>query len=211
MELVGITRLSASAIVRGKLLAALVQSLLYTVALLPFLSFSFLMRGIDVLTICVLLGAAIVVAVWSTNLALFLASLVPNRIVRWLIGAILSMSLVFGVGTTTGLTFAIVQFRIFDNVLADILRRDIDCQRRFGIRAVGFEPSLQMLPMPQTCLDPVEGVSGLHRLDGRTQRLEKVSALPRLDASCRRLRRGWRRIAGRRGRYGRREGHTDLP
>ena len=43
---------------------------------------------------------------------------------------------------------------------------------RIGVRAVGFEMSLQALSMQQTRFDPIEGVPSFHRLDGLAKRFE---------------------------------------
>jgi len=57
-----------------------------------------------------------------------------------------------------------------------------------GVRAVGFEVSLQALSMQQACFDPIEGVPSLHRLDGLAKRFEKVPTGRRTGACRRHLR-----------------------
>jgi len=59
---------------------------------------------------------------------------------------------------------------------------------RVGIRAVGFEMSLQAFSMQQTRFDPIEGVPSFHRLDGLAKRFEKVPAGRRAGACRRHLR-----------------------
>ena len=59
---------------------------------------------------------------------------------------------------------------------------------RVGIRAVGFEMSLQAFSMQQACFDSIEGVPSLHRLDDLAKRFEKVPTGRRTGACRRHLR-----------------------
>lgn len=78
-ELLAITNLTPRQIVGGKLATALLQMVVYLSALAPCLAFTYLLRGIDVLTIVLLIAYAVVGCVLLSLVGLLLAAVVRAR------------------------------------------------------------------------------------------------------------------------------------
>lgn len=79
LDLLSVTNLSPLQIITGKLASAGLQMMLYFVALAPCVAFSYVLRGVDLMTIGVLLGATGIVATLLTVAGLFLAALPSGR------------------------------------------------------------------------------------------------------------------------------------
>lgn len=79
LDLLSVTNLSPIQIVTGKLASAALQMMLYIVTLLPCVAFSYVLRGVDVITIAGLIGLTISAATVLTLVGLFLAALPKGR------------------------------------------------------------------------------------------------------------------------------------
>lgn len=79
LDLLSVTNLSPKQIITGKLASAALQVMLYFVTLFPCVAFSYLLRGVDLLTIVALLGLTLGMASVLTVAGLFFASLATGR------------------------------------------------------------------------------------------------------------------------------------
>ncbi len=86
MALFFVTTLAPHRIVAGKLASNLVLVLLLASACLPYLSFTYFLRGIDLPTVLVALAVGLLASVTGIQVALFLASLPVSRVLQVLIG-----------------------------------------------------------------------------------------------------------------------------
>lgn len=95
VDLLFITSLKPRSIVGGKFFAALVLMLLIQSACAPFMTFTYLFRGIDIPTILLVLGMDFLAVLGSTQLALFLAVIPANRFFKGLLGAMGFIALLY--------------------------------------------------------------------------------------------------------------------
>jgi hypothetical protein len=79
LELLSITTLSPTQIVVGKLASAMLQMLLYYVALFPCVAYAYTLRGVDLPTTLLIMALLVVAAVLLTVVALFFAPLARTR------------------------------------------------------------------------------------------------------------------------------------
>ncbi|AMV26560.1 hypothetical protein VT84_19325 [Gemmata sp. SH-PL17] len=86
VDLLFISSLTPRAVLAGKLFAAGALALLIFSACAPFMTFAYVMRGLDVPTIFVVLTADYLTVLLGTTFALFLASVPANRGLRILLG-----------------------------------------------------------------------------------------------------------------------------
>ncbi len=86
VDLLFISSLTPRAVVSGKLIAAAALALLIFSACAPFMTFAYVMRGLDVPTIFVVLSADYLAVLLATALAVFLASVPANRGLRIFLG-----------------------------------------------------------------------------------------------------------------------------
>ncbi len=93
-DLLSITSLSSRQIVLGKLTSALLQMMVYYSALAPCIGFTYLLPGIDILTIGVLLAWALVLSVLLCTFSLLLAALTRESSLQVIISAALVIVLV---------------------------------------------------------------------------------------------------------------------
>ncbi len=91
-ELVAITTLRPRQIAGGKLGSAVLQMLVYFSAVAPCLAFTYLLRGVDVVTICFILYYTFLASVGFSLLTLFIASITKEK--HWQI--VVSVLLVIG-------------------------------------------------------------------------------------------------------------------
>jgi hypothetical protein len=91
-ELVAITTLRPRQIIGGKLGSAVLQMLVYFSAVAPCLAFTYLLRGLDVITICFILYYTFMASVGFSLIALFIATLAKEK--HWQI--ILSVVIIIG-------------------------------------------------------------------------------------------------------------------
>lgn len=78
-DLLSVTTLSPGQIVRGKLLSAIVQMLLFYSAIAPFIAFASLLQGFDLPIATFVLVLAMLLSAWYSLFALFLATLTTQR------------------------------------------------------------------------------------------------------------------------------------
>ncbi len=82
VDLLFISTLRPRAIVAGKLLSAVVLVLLVFSACAPFMTFTYLLRGLDIPTIALILLLDFLVALWGIQAAIFLAAIPAPAAVR---------------------------------------------------------------------------------------------------------------------------------
>lgn len=96
-ELLSITTLKPSQIVVGKLFSAMIQMFIYYSAIAPFMAFTYLLKGIDILVILLLLVMALLGSVAFSMIGLFLATFSTRR--SWQV--LLSVVMIAGLGFVT--------------------------------------------------------------------------------------------------------------
>jgi hypothetical protein len=89
-DLLVISDMRPRQIVLGKLLSAAIEGQLYLSAFAPLLVFAFLLRGIDIVTVVVILACTAVGSISATAIALALSSLSRVRVARVLLLAIVA-------------------------------------------------------------------------------------------------------------------------
>jgi hypothetical protein len=118
-ELLSITTLSARQIVAGKLGSALLQMMVYYSALAPCIAFTYLMRGIDVITIGLVLGYTFLASLLLSIFGLTMATVTRARHWQVLLSVVFVMVLlVFGFFWDMGILSWIINAREvpYDNV-----------------------------------------------------------------------------------------------
>jgi hypothetical protein len=101
-ELLSISNLTPRQIITGKLASSLVQMLVFLSAIAPCLAFTYLLRGIDVLTIALLLGYSVLGSLGLSVIGLFFATSSKERYgqvilsVALIVGQVLVFSLAIG-------------------------------------------------------------------------------------------------------------------
>ncbi len=108
VDLMYITTLPPRAIIWGKLVASMVIAVLVYSACMPFMTLSYLLRGIDLPTIFLVLGAGFAVVVLATMLGIFTACVSTGRGFRVLLGLALLAALGTGYGMTMGMSGSVV-------------------------------------------------------------------------------------------------------
>ncbi len=108
-ELVSITTLNPRQIVRGKLGSALVQMVVYLSALAPCLAFTYLLRGIDLLTIFFLLGHTVLASVGLAMISLFWGTLTASRHWQVIFTVVLIVGLLFAFFASMGLVASVME------------------------------------------------------------------------------------------------------
>ena len=88
-ELLFSTNLSPGAIVRGKLLSAIVLAVLIYTACLPFMTLTYLLRGIDVVSILMMLIYGLLCVVFAVQFTLFIGSFPLSKAFKAILGLIL--------------------------------------------------------------------------------------------------------------------------
>ena len=101
VDLLFITTLRPRSIIWGKFLAALILTVLLYSACMPFMTFTYLLRGIDLLSIFVLLGFNFIVVATGIQCAILIGCLPTNRVFKAILG-VLWLAAVVGIfsGTT---------------------------------------------------------------------------------------------------------------
>jgi hypothetical protein len=108
VDLLFITTLPPRAIVWGKSWAALVLALLIFSACAPFMAFTYLLRGIDMPLILLVLGVDFLAVAAGVQLAIFVALVPGNRVVKAILGLLGFAGLVFICYTTLFFTGPVV-------------------------------------------------------------------------------------------------------
>jgi hypothetical protein len=93
-ELLSIATLSARQIVSGKLAAAILQMTIYLSALLPCLAFTYLLQGIDIVSIVMMVGYVLLASLAFSLLGILLATINVEKYLQMA----LSVAFVFGLG-----------------------------------------------------------------------------------------------------------------
>ncbi|MGB0596800.1 MAG: ABC transporter permease [Rubripirellula sp.] len=115
LELLSISTLSPWQIVLGKLASAMLQMVLYYVALFPCVAYAYTLRGVDLPTTLLIMALLIAAAVMLTILSLFFAPLARSRTGR--ISTLLAVMLVLLL-SEWGLAFLVVNLILFGNPLS---------------------------------------------------------------------------------------------
>ncbi len=92
-DLLSITTLSTSQIVTGKLASAIVQMLVFLSAVSPCIAFTFLLRGVDALTVAVLLGYLVLASLGLSIIALLAGTFAKVRYSQVLVSVLLVLML----------------------------------------------------------------------------------------------------------------------
>lgn len=92
-DLLSITTLSTGQIVTGKLASAVVQMLVFLSAVSPCIAFTFLLRGVDALTVAVLMGYLVLASLGLSILALLAGTLAKVRYSQVLVSVLLVLML----------------------------------------------------------------------------------------------------------------------
>ena len=93
-ELVSITALTSRQIVTGKLGSAVLQMIVYYSALSPAIVFTYMLRGIDVLTICMILFYTFLVSLMLSAVGLLMATITRSRNWQVFLSVVLLLMLV---------------------------------------------------------------------------------------------------------------------
>ena len=112
LDLLFITTIKPSAIVRGKLFASFGLALLIYSACAPFMTFTYLLRGIDLPSIFLVLGVSLFAVLVNLQIALFLGCLPASNIFKYLL-------------LPVGLIFFFQNFGITMALVSDLLRHGI--------------------------------------------------------------------------------------
>lgn len=92
-DLLSISTLTTGQIVTGKLTSAIVQMLVFLSAVSPCIAFTFLLRGVDALTVAVLLGYLILTSLGLSMFALLAGTLAKVKYSQVLVSVLLVLSL----------------------------------------------------------------------------------------------------------------------
>ena len=100
VDLLFITTIKPRAIIGGKIFAALMITVLIFSACMPFMVFTYWLRGIDLPSIFVMLAFSFLVVVVAVHIATFIASFGANRVFKILIG-VAALCLLFPIFVST--------------------------------------------------------------------------------------------------------------
>ncbi len=89
LDLLFITTIKPRSIIAGKLLAAVTLAVLIFSACLPFLTFTYFLRGIDLPSMLVALVLGFAVVILSSQLAVFVACMPINRAFKFMLGLLM--------------------------------------------------------------------------------------------------------------------------
>ncbi|MFO0871525.1 MAG: hypothetical protein U0935_21595 [Pirellulales bacterium] len=98
-ELMSITTLNARQIVAGKLASTFLQIMLYASALTPCIAFTYLLRGVDVLTICFVIYYTVAFSIFLSTLGLLIATVTRARHWQILLSIVLLLGLLIALWT----------------------------------------------------------------------------------------------------------------
>lgn len=117
MELLLITGMPPGQVVRGKIVSTLSQILVHFSVMVPFVAFSYLLRGIDIVSITFCLGLTFLAAVLSTVLCVVSATLVKGRMARFLVGSALGIALIIAAIGAGSAAYGFVQFQVVPSMI----------------------------------------------------------------------------------------------
>ncbi len=107
-DLLSITTLTTGQIVTGKLGSAVVQMLVYLSAVSPCIAFTFLLRGVDALTVAVLLGYFVLTSLGLSMLALLAGTVAKVRSTQVILSVLLILGLAFAFFSSISLATAFI-------------------------------------------------------------------------------------------------------
>jgi hypothetical protein len=108
VDLLFISTLHPRSIIAGKFFAALVLAMLVYSTCAPFMTFTYLMRGIDIPTILIVLFIDLLLMLFSTMFALFLAAIPGPRAIKFVVAFLGFIFLIIVCGYMTAGTVALV-------------------------------------------------------------------------------------------------------
>lgn len=108
-DLLSITTLSSRQIVTGKLASATVQMLVYLCAVSPCVAFTFLLRGVDAVTLAVLLTAAVMGSLGLSMVALLVGAVARVKSTQVIISVALVLGLAGAFAMAIGLGYGIIE------------------------------------------------------------------------------------------------------
>jgi ABC-type transport system involved in cytochrome c biogenesis permease component len=115
LELLSITTLGAWQIVLGKMASAMLQMLLYFVALFPCVAYAYTLRGVDLPTTFLMMAIVLVAAIMLTVISLFFAPLAQSRTGR--ISTLLAVMLVLLIAEW-GIAALVISMILYGNPLS---------------------------------------------------------------------------------------------
>ena len=108
VDLLFITTLRPRSIIWGKFLAALILTVLLYSACMPFMTFTYLLRGIDLPSIFILLGFNFIIIAAGIQCAILIGCIPANRVFKAILGVIWLAAVVGIFAGTTGLSFLLL-------------------------------------------------------------------------------------------------------
>lgn len=108
VDLLFISTIRPSSIVWGKLVSSLLVAVLIYSAVLPFMTLTYLLRGIDLPTVFVVVGLHALVILGATMASLFLACIPATIVLKVVIGLIFGVALITTASYTAGGSAAMV-------------------------------------------------------------------------------------------------------
>jgi hypothetical protein len=114
-DLLSITTLSSRQIVLGKLSSALLQMLVYYSALAPCIAFTYLLPGIDIITIVMLLVEVFAISIFLCSLSLLLAALTRESSLQVVTSA--SLVIILVLITWAWLAFSVDMYLMTDRLV----------------------------------------------------------------------------------------------
>ena len=108
IDLLFVTTITPGAIIRGKYLAAMALTLLIYCACLPFLTLTYLLRGIDLPTIFFLMACSFTICAVANAAGIFAGCIPASWFMRGLVGVGLLILLLSSAGPTTALAREII-------------------------------------------------------------------------------------------------------
>lgn len=113
VDLIFITALPPRMIISGKFLATMMLAVLIYSACMPFMTFTYILRGIDLPTIAACLGFSILMIAFCIQAAIFCGCMAGNKYVKSLLG----LSFIGGLFTALGMSIGFCD---------DMIRRGVD-------------------------------------------------------------------------------------
>jgi hypothetical protein len=112
VDLLFISTLPSRAIISGKFAAAVVLAVMIFSACMPFMAFTYFLRGIDLPSIFFVITLDFVVVLGSVMLTIFLAVIPANRVLKVLIGLVGLVTLLIVLWVTLAFAFFLLEFGV---------------------------------------------------------------------------------------------------
>ncbi len=94
-DLVFISSIKPSAIIRGKLFAGIIITLLLFSVCMPFMTFTYLLRGVDIIYIFVIMAIVFIATVTSVQFTLFIGSIPCSRLFKLILSSLSILAVIF--------------------------------------------------------------------------------------------------------------------